>query len=353
MFLLLITVFYINNKKTVNNVGANTWDLSCTKFGKYDVRDSALYDFYSNECEYNYGAMPVWNQLYGNDAQCINRTNICANSIDCKKRDCLTGCLYQTVNIDVCIIYGVAPENVLTRTIKCPQNGVVTYDWGQGNSCYSLNGGIKYRSSGEPYCANKIVTDNLCCTPGSTNSKCPQPSTVIATAQPTQVSCSGQTCNGTMIGSCPQGYLRRCKCVNNLARFVDDKNCGLSITPAVAKCYYGGNSITGVSKYWYDKGHNFCIRDNLNYFVGARCQSSNGVLINGNAIEDTTTCPKPIIGACIRNDSKWKTDKTTCEYGKNKYLFYGQCLPGNYKCKCDDKAKYSYPTLQIDTSCRT
>jgi len=357
LFLLIfiaVLIGFVNKKNLSYKAEANVLDFSCSEINKYEVQDRILLNEWVNDCKLKYGQSPAWNGSYGFNAKCYSQTAICANIKDCIKHDCLTGCLYEKVSIDICIRFGTAPKEVKPENFSCPIKGNSQVAYSYKGNCYLTNSKVAgYDEGKKPYCKSGTVDYSYCCKSGSTDPKCPKLPTVIPTAQPIQVACSGQTCNGTTIGSCPQGYLRRCTCVNNLARFVDDKSCGSSVTPVVAKCYYGGNSVTEVSKYWYDKSYHFCIRDSLNYLVGARCQSSNGVLVNGNAIDDAVTCPKPIIGACIRNDSKWKTDKTTCEYGKNKYLPYGQCLPGNYKCKCDDKAKYNYPTLQIDASCGT
>lgn len=355
-FLVLI---YISSQKFTFNSRAEERP-SCVAYGYFEFKNdnleqrliSELQDFCKKKITYMYGGG------WGDKALCFSNTKLCS-TVENPFLERNLVCLNEKTSIEDCIRAGKAPANVYTREINCPADGVEKYGWGQWNNCYLLNGGIKYRPSGEPYCANTIVDVHFCCPPGSTNPKCPQPSTVIATAQPSETACYGQKCGDkrsgyTEIGVCPRGYLLRCECVKNKAKFVADKGCSSNITPAVAKCSYGESVITvSTSPFKYVDSGNFCIIDSNGNNVGARCQSYNGFLVNGNAKNDTINCPKPIIGACISNESKWKNDTKACKYGNNKYLPYGKCLPGNYKCKCDDKAKYSYPTLQIDTSCGT
>ena len=161
-------VNYVNTQKlSKTSEAAALPPTNCSTYNLFDLAPTSpkvMKSYCSNlyKDKYQYGGG------WGNNATCYSRTKICATSPTCKAEDCLR-CLNERVYVSYCVVAKVAPANVLTRQIKCPPDGKIKYGWGEGNKCYSLNGGVKTRTSGEPYCANVVVDDSYCSAVPTTN----------------------------------------------------------------------------------------------------------------------------------------------------------------------------------------
>jgi hypothetical protein len=195
VFFIVIGFFFINyvrNQPLSLNSRAD-FSATCSRSGFYDLNASSFGqvifdDLKNNFCKtlndinlYTYGGG------YGTNAICYSKTKICTTNPNCINESCMI-CLNERTDPNNCVNAGVAPKNIVTREKNCPEDGKLKYGWaGPGDTCYSVGGGVKYTSGGEPYCGNKAVDKSsccnnasqpnlfiarVCCSLGSTDSRC-------------------------------------------------------------------------------------------------------------------------------------------------------------------------------------
>ncbi len=341
----------IRKVNTAINSQARLSKSECEKVGRYDIPPwegpnitpvfvQKYYDLY---CKKNENS-PWWNRAYGEKAKCYKAILICGDSIGCNYRECIskisstTKCLNKEVDFKNCIDANKAPVLADPRTPapwgRCSgpcYNDTQVGDCLTGYAKRCICNGMSAQYKDDPQCA---------------------PTPIIAQQ------CKGPCSSGTALGDCVKGYALRCQCSGTLAKHISAPECAPA--PINKPCIYGGNPISGSSSpYSYDKNNNFCIVEtSTGKYIGSRCYTDDdgssfiksdkdreGLCINlaPTFAAGTKLFTIPTT-ACGAKHEQLMKDKTKCEFGKDQYVEYGKCI-GEYICRCDDKGKYTYPTL--------